>query len=93
MTNADLPGSDPSGSVALPGLGVEVLERSRLDARRLDERLDVLKLQADDTAKLVRRDLALINQPIERSWGQAKVSGGLGGTKPLNLLICHRSSG
>ncbi len=85
--------SDLSGSVGLSSFWVEMLERSWLDPRRLDERLDVVKFQADDSAELVCRDLTLIDQPVQRPWGQAEVPCSLGGTKPLNLLICHRSSG
>jgi hypothetical protein len=86
-------GSDASGSVALSGFGIKMFERSRLDPSRLDERFDVIKLQTNDSAELVCRDLALIDQPVQRSRGQAEVSCSLGGTKPLNLLICHRPSG
>jgi len=47
--------------------GEEVLEAARSDAGPLDEIDDVVLLQADDASEPVRRQVTLVDEPVERS--------------------------
>jgi hypothetical protein len=74
------------------GLGVEMLQRARLDADRSDERIDLAFLQTDHSAELVRREVALVDELVQRAEGDAKPFGGVCGAEPADLTR-HRAHG
>jgi len=64
------------GSAFDAGVGVEVLEASRLDAGRLDEGVDIGELQPDHPAQAVGGELPLVDEPVERTSGDAQPASG-----------------
>lgn len=74
------------------GLGVEVLELTGLDARALDELVDLAGPQPDDPAEAVRRQVALVYESVERAGGDAEPSSRLLGGQPVGVGTGTRSA-
>jgi len=72
--------------VAADRFGVEVLELARLDAGALDEGLDLVRSEADDPPEAVGRQIAVVDEPVERAGGDAETPGSLLGRQPLGLV-------
>ena len=68
-------------------VGVEVLERAGLDAAGVDEGVDVGGLQPDDPPEAVGRDLALVDEPVERAGRDAEPVGRFAGAEPADLIV------
>ena len=65
------------------GLGGRIgFERSGSDAAPLDEVLHLALLQADDASETVCRQLALVDEPVQRPRRDAETTGGLCGVEP-----------
>ena len=52
-----------------------MLERAGLDAAGLDEHIDFVRLQTDDPAEAIGRELAFVDESIERARGDAEPRG------------------
>ena len=69
-------------------LGIEMLEGARLDAARLDERIDLLGLQPDHAAEPIGGQLTLVDEAIERARGDAQPASRLGGHTEILAETC-----
>ncbi len=81
-----------AASVEGSRLRIQVLERTGLNARRSDERIDFVLLQADHATELVCGDEAFVNELIESARRDAKALGCVGRTEPANLFGRHNST-
>ena len=70
-------------------LGVEVLKFPRFDLALANEGVDLGLLQPDNAAETVRRELAFVDQPVQRSWGEPQRRCGFLGRKPVTVCLCH----
>jgi hypothetical protein len=66
-------------------VGVEVFELTGLDLGAADEVVHLALLQPDDATELVRGDLALVDQPVQRPGRDTQPTGGFLGAEPLDL--------
>lgn len=71
------------------GLGIQVLEFTGRDLTFRNERIDLALLQADNTPKPVRRQLAFIDEPIERPRRKTKRRCGFFGRQPVSVSRGH----
>src|SRR6266550_1362977 len=62
-----------------------MLQPARLDAGPVDEGVHLALLEADDPAELVRRQLALVDEPVQRPHGDAQPARRLAGTHPVDV--------
>src|SRR5438552_168580 len=78
---------------ALDRWRIEVGERTRRNARRLDERLDLRPPKPDHPPELVGRHAALVDEAIERPHRDAERLGGGAGAQPVvfDLFVHGRS--
>jgi len=63
-----------------------VLQRPRLDAGSLDERVDIPLLEPDHAPELVSGKLTVVDQAVQRARRDPQVPGCLSGPKPLNVF-------
>ena len=62
-----------------------MLEPARLDARPVDEGVHLVLLETDDAAELVGRQLALVDQPVQRPHRDAQPARRLAGAHPMDV--------
>ena len=70
-------------------LGIEVLKFPRFDLALANEGVDLGLLQPNNAAETVRRELAFIDQPVQRSWGKPQRRCRFLGRKPVTVCLCH----
>jgi hypothetical protein len=63
-------------------LRVEMLKGARFDSSARDESIHLGCLQTDNAPELIGRDLALIDELVQRSQRHTKTGGGLVGAEP-----------
>ena len=68
-----------------------MLEGAGLDAARVDEAIDLVGLEADDAPEAVRRQLALVDEAVQRARGDAQTMRRFRGAQPVDLARRHRS--
>ena len=68
---------------------VEMLEFAGFDAAIPDERIDLVLLQADNSTKPVRRQLAFVDQPVERAWGESQRGRCFFSGEPITVCLSH----
>ncbi len=71
------------------GLGVEMFEGSGLDTSGTDERVDLGFLQADHSPELVGRNVAFVDELVQRAQRDTQTSGSFGGAEPANFTLRH----
>ena len=74
-------------------LRVQMLELAGFDSATTYERVDLALLQANYSAEPVRRQLAFVDQPVQRSWGKPQSTRRFFGAEPIAVCLSHDDQG
>lgn len=72
-----------------PRIRIEVLKGARFDARSGNEGIDLMLLEPDDSAELIRGDVAFVDELVKGAKRHTKTLRSVGGAQPADLRGCH----
>lgn len=76
-------------TVGMWRIRIQMPKFAGLDARLVNEVFDVGLLETDDAAEFVCRQLAVIDQAVQRSWRNTKLACRFLRTQPLGGVTIH----
>lgn len=77
------------GLLATNRFGVEMLEGARFDATVVDERINLGLLETNHPTKPIRRQLALVDQAVERPRRESERGGSFLRGQPVSVGVRH----